>query len=106
MTTLEQAARQALEALENAPIEYDFRGNPMDVEFGIQLDNAVEALRQALEQQPKQEPKFCTHNVEQPHDWSEWVCPKPKVFAVFENNKLHIGTQSLHRPVALILANV
>jgi hypothetical protein len=23
--------------------------------------------------------------------------PKPKVFAVFENNKLHIGTQSLHR---------
>ena len=23
--------------------------------------------------------------------------PKPKVFAMFENGKLHIGTQSLHR---------
>ena len=46
------------------------------------------AMHQALEQptskdnlkveQPKQEPEFFTHNVEQPHDWSEWVCPNPK----------------------------
>lgn len=26
----------------------------------------------------EQEPEFFTHNVEQPHDWSEWVCPDPK----------------------------
>ena len=45
MTTLEQAARQALEALEN-------RFNPK--EYG-EMDNAITALSQALEQ-PKQEP--------------------------------------------------
>ena len=26
----------------------------------------------------QQEPEFFTHNVEQPYDWSEWVCPDPK----------------------------
>jgi len=50
MTELEQAAmQQALEALENAPIEYDFHGNPMDVEFGQQLEKAITALREALD---------------------------------------------------------
>jgi hypothetical protein len=29
-------------------------------------------------EQPEQEPEFFTHNVEQPYDWSEWVCPDPK----------------------------
>jgi hypothetical protein len=47
MTTLEQAARQALEALKN-------RFNPK--EYG-EMDKAITALRQALEQQPKQQPK-------------------------------------------------
>jgi hypothetical protein len=45
-----EAMRIALETLENAPIEYDFHGNPMDAEFGKQLDAAVQALLQALEQ--------------------------------------------------------
>ncbi len=42
MTALEQAARQALEALEN-------RFNPKG--YG-EMDKAIEALRQALEQKP------------------------------------------------------
>ena len=46
MTTLENAARQALEALE----EYQSKGAPF-----MSCDAAVEALRKALEQ-PKQEP--------------------------------------------------
>ena len=46
MTTLENAARQALDALE----EYQNEGAPF-----MSCDAAVEALRQALEQ-PKQEP--------------------------------------------------
>ena len=27
--------------------------------------------------QPEQKPVFIKHNVEQPYDWSEWVCPDP-----------------------------
>ena len=52
--TKDEAMRLALTALENAPIEYDFHGNPMDAEFGKQLNAAITALRQALEQ-PKRE---------------------------------------------------
>ncbi len=26
----------------------------------------------------QQEPEFFTHSVDQPYDWSEWVCPDPK----------------------------
>ena len=55
--TKDEALRIALEALENAPIEYDFHGNPMDAEFGKQLDAAITALRQALEQ-PEQEVSY------------------------------------------------
>ena len=51
--TKDEALKLALEALENAPIEYDFHGNPMDVEFGKQLDAAVQALRHALAEPPK-----------------------------------------------------
>ena len=40
---------------------------------------AMTALRQALEQSA-QELEFITHNVEQPYDWSEWVCPDPKSY--------------------------
>ena len=51
MTDQERKAMEmALEALENAPIEYDFHGNPMDAEFGKQSTLAIEALRQALSQ--------------------------------------------------------
>ena len=73
--TLEQAARQALEALET--VTADVKTTPTAYEAQRQ---SIEALRQALEQaeQQKQEPEFFTHNVEQPHDWSEWVCPNPK----------------------------
>jgi hypothetical protein len=49
--TKDEAIRLALTALENAPIEYDFHGKPMDAEFGKQLDAAITALRQALERQ-------------------------------------------------------
>lgn len=44
MTTLEQAARQALEALE------------CHADIGIKADKQITALRQALAHQPKQEP--------------------------------------------------
>lgn len=43
-----EAMRLALEALENVPIEYDLHGNPVDVEFGKQLDAAITALRTAF----------------------------------------------------------
>ena len=62
MSNLEQAARQALEALENVPMEYDFHGIPVDVAFGSQLDKAVESLSQALD-------------LDQPADWQEIECP-------------------------------
>lgn len=55
--TKDEALKLALEALENAPIEYDFHGNPMDAEFGKQLDAAVQALRQALAE-PEQEVSY------------------------------------------------
>ena len=73
MNGLEKAARQALEALELHAKQYPH------MQKGYTVD-AISDLRQALEQaeQPKQEPEFFTHNVEQPHDWSEWVCPNPK----------------------------
>ncbi len=53
--TKDEAMRLALDALENAPIEYDFHGNPMDAEFGEQRKTAIAALYQALAQ-PEQEP--------------------------------------------------
>lgn len=57
--SVRETMKLALEALENAPIEYDFHGNPMDAEFGKQLDAAIAALRQALEQ-PEREWKGLT----------------------------------------------
>ena len=53
--TKDEAMRLALDALENAPIEYDFHGNPMDAEFGEQRKTAIAALHQALAQ-PEQKP--------------------------------------------------
>ena len=40
-------------------------------------EQAITAIKEALAQ-PEQEPEFVTHTVEQPYDWSEWVCPDPQ----------------------------
>ena len=53
--TKDEAMCLALDALENAPIEYDFHGDPMDAEFGKQQTAAITALHQALAA-PEQEP--------------------------------------------------
>ena len=53
--TKDEAMRLALDALENAPLEYDFHGDPMDTEFGLQKTAAIIALHQALAA-PEQEP--------------------------------------------------
>lgn len=50
-----EAMKQWLEALEGCRIEYDYHGNPMDIS-DINVLNAITALRQAIEQQEKQEP--------------------------------------------------
>jgi hypothetical protein len=88
-----EAMKLALEALETV--------NRTDLS---QVNSAITALRQAFEQpapvakpheqEPawrtaggiprfkpapvQQEPEFFTHSVDQPYDWSEWVCPDPK----------------------------
>lgn len=59
MTTLEQAARQALEALESAPLDH----NSIKSRFFERRHNAITALRQALEQQPKQKPAAIVSSV-------------------------------------------
>lgn len=53
--TKEDALKMALDTLENVPIEYDFHGNPMDTEFGEQLETTLQALRKALAE-PEQKP--------------------------------------------------
>ena len=81
-----EAMKLALEALEGST----------DKTLSIR---AITALREALAEQPaqtatytcgvcgvsmqmeppaQQEPEFFTHCVDQPYDWSEWVCPDPK----------------------------
>jgi hypothetical protein len=54
-----EAMKQALEALENVHIEYDFHGNPADEENKM-IAPAITALRQAIEQAEKQEPVIGT----------------------------------------------
>ena len=49
MTELEQAARQALEALESAPVQYDFNSYPMLVMTPDTLQTTLTALREALD---------------------------------------------------------
>ncbi len=51
------AMKQALEALENVRIEYDFHGNPADEENKM-IEPAITALRQAIAEAEKQEPIF------------------------------------------------
>ena len=41
-------------------------------EFEAKLDERL------MEPPAQQEPEFFTHCVDQPYDWSEWVCPDPK----------------------------
>ena len=43
-----EALKLAEEALESAPIEYDFHGNPMDEEYGKLSNKALAAIREAL----------------------------------------------------------
>ena len=38
-------------------------------------DNFIDALKYDV---AKRDSEFFTHSVEQPYDWSEWVCPDPK----------------------------
>ena len=54
MTTLREAAQQALEALENCRIEYDYHGNPIDEE-NANLLKSIDTLRAALAA-PRPEP--------------------------------------------------
>ena len=76
MTTLENAARMALEALEEVPIECDFHGNPVDEAFESQLDITVEALRQALEQPVREWVGLTEEEVR--HQWEVWRASLPR----------------------------
>ena len=69
-----EVLKLALEALEADELDMvdDGSGNMV-----FRKEQAIAAIKKSLAQ-PEQEPKFFTHNVEQPHDWSEWVCPDPK----------------------------
>jgi soluble cytochrome b562 len=49
------AMKQALEALENVRIEYDFHGNPADEENKM-IEPAITALREAIAEAEKQKP--------------------------------------------------
>jgi len=55
MTTLEQAARQALEALENINNTDSYWWQEVDEQTIKELDDAEKAMRLALEQPPKRE---------------------------------------------------
>ena len=59
MSKLEQAARQALEALESAPVQYDFNSYPMLVMTPDTLQTTLTALREALAEQAE-----CPHGVD------------------------------------------
>ena len=50
-----EAMKQAIEALENVRIDYDFHGNPLD-EDNKQIEPAITSLRQAIAEAEKQEP--------------------------------------------------
>jgi hypothetical protein len=84
--TKDEALRLALEALEPIPYKDDWT-------VAKETNKAITAIKEALanealdkmaenarelglDYEPAQ--PFITHNVEQPYDWSEWVCPDPK----------------------------
>ena len=75
MSKLEQAARQALEALESAPVQYDFNSYPMLVMTPDTLQTTLTALREALAEQAKQEPVAT-------HICNLWVAPITKEYVV------------------------
>ena len=56
MNKTTEALKLAEEALETAPIEYDFHGEPVDKEFAELSNKALAAIREALAEQEKQEP--------------------------------------------------
>jgi hypothetical protein len=88
--TKDEALKLALDALEADPAEMVEDENGHMVFRRIQaiitlrealaneaLDKMAENARElGLDYEPEQ--PFITHNVEQPYDWSEWVCPDPK----------------------------
>lgn len=87
------AMKQALDALENVRIEYDFHGNPADEENKM-IEPAITALRQAIAEAEKQEPVAIG---------DEWKpCVKlPIVVHVREQRKgeTHISTREGITPV-------
>jgi hypothetical protein len=83
----DEALRLALEALSEAHYVVEHRQDVKKREQAITaikealaneaLDKMAENARElGLDYEPAQ--PFITHNVEQPYDWSEWVCPDPK----------------------------
>lgn len=71
MSKQQEALRLALEALEICSVRQEHQWH------GLQkMQLAEHAIREALAEQPE----FFTHSVEQPYDWSEWVCPDPKSY--------------------------
>ena len=83
-----EALRLALEALEHAcgdrcNAEYNpcFQREAITAIKEALANEALEKMAEnarelGLDYEPAQ--PFITHNVEQPYDWSEWVCPDPK----------------------------
>ena len=68
MSKKDEALKLALEALEY--ISSHYMSLP---KIGCM---ALAAVEEALAERPE----FITHSVEQPYDWSEWVCPDPKSY--------------------------
>ena len=66
-----QALKLALEALNRN----DYLGWQTNI-------HVRQAIREALAEESSgtEQPEFITHSVEQPYDWSEWVCPDPKSY--------------------------
>ena len=79
--TKDEALKLALEALQFAlHVGFDESSESQikkGDKAGQQHRKAITAIKEALAQ-PEQEPEFFTHSVDQPYDWSEWVCPDPK----------------------------
>ena len=91
-----EAMKLALEALlhcKDAIVERGLNGSPEFAErWGLTLpldrsEQAITALRKALANEALERMAenarelgldYETHKVEQPYDWSEWVCPDPK----------------------------
>ena len=86
--TKDEALRLAWDALQQiahvSAMDYEYQQWAVEAITAIKEALANEALEKmaenarelGLDYEPAQ--PFITHNVEQPYDWSEWVCPDPK----------------------------